>query len=120
MSKTRLEELTERLKAQGVVDVKLTWNEAALATMARSEVSASVADFIESYLEGRGKALPAAQPAGAQTGQELTEADIKRIHDGNAFLPDLAGLVDLWPGILAFARGVVAANRARPRAVSPR
>lgn len=36
--------------------------------------------------------------------------ELKRIHDNNAFLPDLCGLTNLWPGIVAFARAVERAH----------
>lgn len=39
----------------------------------------------------------------------LTDADIKRIHDQEACLPDLVGMKDQWPEILRFARAVLAA-----------
>lgn len=48
--------------------------------------------------------------AQAPAAEPLSEAALKRIHDGNAFLPDLCGLTNLWPGIVAFSRAVERAH----------
>lgn len=44
---------------------------------------------------------------------ELTDEEIKRVHDHGACLPDLVGLKDQWPEVLRFARAVLRAARAK-------
>lgn len=44
---------------------------------------------------------------------ELTDDEIKRVHDHYACLPDFVGLKDQWPEVLRFAREVLCAARAK-------
>jgi hypothetical protein len=84
-----------------------------LATLLREDTShwaPLVRDMALKVIADTRAALPA--PADQPTSQEaLTDADIKRVHDTRACLPDLVGMKDQWPEILRFARAVIDADR---------
>lgn len=50
---TRLDSISEQLKARGVVDVKLTFEPGALESRTYEELADSVADMLDSYLQGK-------------------------------------------------------------------
>jgi len=52
-----IEQVQQELKTRGIKDIKLFWNEAALASWPHSRVLQSIADFIQAYLDGRSTKL---------------------------------------------------------------
>lgn len=105
---------TERINLRAAIGAALAAQPKGTVPMPTNEDEAAGMALVgEAWLRAnaphRLKHAQAPAPVAAST--TLSDADIKRIHDNNAFLPDMAGLVDLWPGILAFGRAVAAAVR---------